>query len=64
MTIQRQIGRSLRTYVWTEAQLDSATRYQTHNQMRIVHQLRETLEDQYICLVDCDERVGVLLHLL
>lgn len=57
-------GRRLRTYVWTEAQLDRACHYQTHNQMRIVHQLRETLEDQYICLVDCDERTGVLLHLL
>jgi hypothetical protein len=64
MATYRFAARTLRTYVWTLAQLDSASRYQTHNQMRIVHQLRETLEDRYICLVDCDERTGVLLHLL
>jgi hypothetical protein len=64
MAQARIIGRSLRTYVWTESQLDRAHHYQANNQMRIVHQLRETLEDQYICLVDCDERTGVLLHLL
>jgi hypothetical protein len=57
-------GRPLRTFTWTEAQLDRAEYYTRTGQMRIVCQLREQLEDQYVCLVDCDDRIHVLLHFI
>lgn len=62
--IRRNTQRPLRTYVWTEQQLDRAEHYTRTGQMRIVHQLREDREDQFVCIVDCDDRVGLLLHFL
>ena len=55
----------LHTFVWTEQQLDRAEHYTKSGQMRIVYQLREDLfEDQYVCLVSCDDRTHVLLHFI
>jgi hypothetical protein len=60
----RSSARPFRTYTWTQAQLTSAERYTKSGQMRIVCQLQETREDQYVCLVDCDDRTGLLLHFI
>ena len=57
-------AKDLKTFVWTEEQLFRAEDYQRKGQMRIVHQVRESDEDRYVCLVDCDARVNVFLHLL
>lgn len=57
-------GRPLRTFLWTAEQLDRADYYTRTGQMRIVFQLHEQDEEQYVCLVDCDDRTHVLLHFI
>jgi hypothetical protein len=57
-------GRPLRTFTWTQDQLARADHYTKTGQMRIVCQLQEKPEDQYVCLVDCDDRTNVLLHFI
>jgi hypothetical protein len=54
-----------RTFTWTEAQLAASGRYTQTGQMRIICSLRDDLfEDRYVCLIDCDDRVNLLLHFL
>ena len=62
--LSRIQGRPLRTFTWTADQLDRANYYTQTGQMRIVCQLQEPQEDQYVCLVDCDDRTHVLLHFI
>jgi hypothetical protein len=58
-------SKPLHTFVWTEAQINSAEHYTRSGLMRIVYRLQEDMfEDQYVCLVDCDSRTRLLLHFL